>query len=102
MVDSSSSAKGSNKVGLQAGSALGDYRLEELLETGEAGQVFLARHTTTGVQYRLRILAVPGDLDAEARMLYLGRFQKQANQVAALVHPHILPLLSYGTHQSIP
>ena len=102
MVDSSSAAGGRNKVGLQAGSALGEYRLEELLETGEAGQVFLARHTTTGVQNRLRILAMPAHLDAEARMLYLGRFQKQANQVAALLHPHILPLLSYGTHQNIP
>jgi eukaryotic-like serine/threonine-protein kinase len=102
MVDSSSAAGGGNKVGLQAGSALGDYRLEKPLETGEAGQVFLARNVTTGVQFRLRILAVPAPLDAEARMLYLGYFQKQANQLTALQHAHILALLSYGTHQSIP
>lgn len=102
MVDSSSAAGGRNKVEFQAGSALGDYRLEELLETGEAGQVFLARNTTTGMQYRLRILAVPAHLDAEARMLYLGYFQKQANQLSALQHTHILSLLSYGTQQSIP
>ena len=102
MVDSSSSAGGRNKVELHTGSVLGDYRLEELLETGEAGQVFLARYTTTKVYYRLRILAVPAQLDAGARMLYLGYFQKQANQLAALQHTHILPLLSYATYQGIP
>ncbi|MGH2482518.1 MAG: serine/threonine protein kinase, partial [Ktedonobacteraceae bacterium] len=52
--------------------------------------------------YRLRVLAVPAQLDAEARLLYLGYFQKQANQLAALQHTHILPLLSYATYQGIP
>lgn len=102
MVDSSLPAEGRNKVEIHSGSVLGDYRLKELLETSEAGQVFLARNITTGVQYRLRILAVPAQLDAEARLLYLGYFQKQANQVAALRHAHILPLHSYGTYQGAP
>jgi serine/threonine protein kinase len=85
-----------------AGSTLGEYLLEQLLDAGEAGQVFLARHTITGILFRLRILAVPAPLDAEARMLYLGYVQKQANQITTLKHAHILSLLSYGTHQSIP
>ena len=102
MVDSSLPAEGRNKVELHSGSVLGDYRLAELLETGEAGQVFLARNITTGVQYRLRVLAVPAQLEAEARLLHLGYFQKQANRVAALQHAHILPLLAYGTYQGIP
>jgi hypothetical protein len=46
MGDSSSAAGGRNNIGLQAGSALGEYRLEKQLETGEAGQVFLARNDT--------------------------------------------------------
>src|SRR5581483_10790251 len=102
MVDSSLPAERRNKVELHSGSVLGDYRLKELLDTGEAGQVFQARNITTGVQYRLCILAVPAQLDAEARLLYLGYFQKQANQVAALQHAHILPLHSYGTYQGAP
>lgn len=102
MVDSSSASGGRNKVELQAGSVLGEYLLQELLETGEGGQVFRARNTSTGIQYRLRILAVPAHLDAEARMVYLGYVQKQANQLTALEHPHILPLLFYGTYQSVP
>ncbi len=102
MVNSSSSAGGRNQVELRAGSALGEYLLEELLETSEAGKVFRARNTITGVHFRLRILAVPAHLDAQARMMYLGYAQKQANQLTALQHAHILPLLSYGTNQGMP
>ena len=101
MGDSSSAASGRN-MGLSAGSALGEYRLEKQLESSQAGQVFLARHATTGTRYRLRIMAVPAQLDAEARMLYLGYFQRQANRLAALQHPGILPLLLYGTQEGIP
>ncbi|HEU0003451.1 MAG TPA: protein kinase, partial [Ktedonobacteraceae bacterium] len=102
MVDSSLPAEGRNKVELHSGSVVGEYRLEELIETGEAGQVFLARHITSKVPFRLRILTAPSQLDAAARMLYLGYFQKQANQLAALQHAHILPLLSYSAYQGMP
>jgi len=102
MVDSSSFAEGRNIVGLSVGAQLGDYRLEELLEKREAGQVFLARNNVTGAQFHLHILSVPSDIDPEARLVYLGYFQKQANQVAALEHPFILPLLHYGTYQGLP
>ncbi|HLX58351.1 MAG TPA: Rieske 2Fe-2S domain-containing protein [Ktedonobacteraceae bacterium] len=91
-----------NKVEPSVGSLLGDYRLEQLLEKNEAGQVFLARHSSTGALFRLRVLAVPPGLEPEARIIYLGFFQKQANQVAELQNLHILPLLSYGTYQGIP
>jgi serine/threonine-protein kinase len=94
--------QGRKTVEISIGSVLGDYRLEELLETGEAGQVFLASHRNSNESFRLRVLAVPSDLDAEARMLYLGHFQKQANQLTALQHVRILPLLSYGTNQGRP
>lgn len=94
--------RGRNAVELHIGSMLGDYCLEELLETGEAGQVFRACDRNSKVSFRLRVLAVPSYLDAEARMLYVGYFQKQANLATALQHPHILPLLTYGTHQGIP
>ena len=100
MGDSSSAAGGRN-IGLQAGSLLGEYRLEKQLETGDAGQVFLARDSK-GTRHRLRILAVPAHLDAEARMLYLGYFQRQANQLSTLQHPGILPLLQYGTYEGTP
>ena len=101
MAEPSFSAGERNKADPQPGARLGDYQLAQLLESGEAGQLFLARGAA-GASLRLRVLTVPSDLDAEERMLYLGYVQKQANQVAALKHTHILPLLDYGIYQGRP
>src|SRR5260370_42620064 len=90
------------------GSTLANYRLEQLIERDKLGPVFLARSTSASPQstgrdqsgpyaenttatYRLRILDISADLKAEERIIYLGRFQQEANQVAALRHPAILP-----------
>lgn len=96
------SFKGPGTSGPNVGATLGDYRLEQLIEKSALGTVFLARHKATGTMQRLRILPIPADLTSEERIVYLGRFQQQANQVAELQHPSILPLLDYGTHQGIP
>ncbi len=82
------------------GTTLGSYRLEQLLELGEAGCVFVARNNGAGALVRLRILAVAPDLTAEDRIVFLGRFQQEANQVASLQHKGILPLVDYGTHSA--
>jgi eukaryotic-like serine/threonine-protein kinase len=96
------------------GTTLGNYRLERLIEQSELGAVFLAsKRDASGdgrdksgpyekTTYLLRVLAVPTDLTADARMVYLGRFQKEANQVAELKNSYILPLLDYGNHQGTP
>ena len=99
------------------GTMLGNYRLERLIEQNELGAVFLAskqsrdgREATARsaegphkkTTYLLRVLAVPTDVSAEVRMVYLGRFQKEANQVTELQNMYILPLLDYGNHQGMP
>jgi serine/threonine-protein kinase len=84
------------------GTTLGNYRLERLLEQSELGAIFQARNEKENTAYLLRVLALPSDLTAEARMVYLGRFQKEANQVSELHNPDLLPLLDYGNHQGIP
>ena len=109
--------------GKLVGTTLGNYRLERLIEQSELGAVFLASKRDAsgdgreGIEtrsassaegpyekttYLLRVLAVPTDLTAEARMVYLGRFQKEANQIAELKNSYILPLLDYGNHQGTP
>ena len=73
--------------GKLVGTTLGNYRLERLIEQNELDAVFLAsKRDTSNPQegkekstYLLRVLAVPTDLTADARMVYLGRFQKEAN-----------------------
>src|SRR5689334_14583893 len=77
---------------------LGNYRLEELLEKHESSSIYKARNTSSGASFRLRVIAVPADLKPEDRIVYLGRFQRDANQVAALQHRFIFPLVDYGMH----
>ena len=82
------------------GTTLGSYRLEQIVEQGEASCVFVARNNGAGALFRLHILAVAPDLTAEDRIVFLGRFQQEANQVASLQHTGILPLVDYGTHSA--
>ncbi len=64
------------------GTTLGSYRLEQIVEQSEASCVFVARNNGAGALFRLRILAVAPDLTAEDRIVFLGRFQQEANQGA--------------------
>jgi len=82
------------------GATLGNYCLEELIEQNEASSVYKARNTHAGALFRLRVVAIPPDLKPEDRIVYLGRFQQEANQIAALQHSHILPLVDYAMHSA--
>lgn len=82
------------------GARLGNYCLEELIEQNEASSVFKAHTSVAGALFRLRVLAVPPDLTQEERIVYLGRFQQAANQVASLQHVYILPLIDYAMHSA--
>ena len=68
------------------GTTLGSYRLEQLIEQSPLGLVFLARHNATGTMHRLRALPLPADFPSEERIVYLGRFQQQANRIAELLN----------------
>jgi serine/threonine protein kinase len=84
------------------GTTLGNYRLKTLIERDNIGPIFLALATTTNTLFRLRLLVLTAELTPEARIVYLGRFQQEASQVATLQHPHILPLVDYGNHEGKP
>ena len=84
------------------GAAVGNYHLDQLLERSKLGPLFVASSPNSQNRYLLRILDIPSDLPSEARIVYLGRFQQEANTIAALRHPAILPLLDYGNHQGMP
>lgn len=90
------------------GVVLGNYRLEQLVEQDRWGAVFLAStNTTARTGTIIRFISMPplepgSDLKPDARLVYLGRFQQEANQISMLQHPHILPLLDYGSYRGMP
>ncbi len=86
------------------GATLGNYHLEQLIEQSKWGPVFLAS-SRGGTSYIVRFVGnflQENELNNDAHIVFLGRFQQEANQVATLQHPHILPLLDYGNYRSIP
>lgn len=86
------------------GATLGNYHLEQLIEQSKWGPVFLAS-SRIGTSYIVRFVGTylqEDELNTDAHIIFLGRFQQEANQVATLQHPHILPLLDYGTYRSLP
>jgi serine/threonine protein kinase len=92
---------GSLRYETLVGSSLGPYRLEQLLEMGELGPVFLARGTDSRT-YRLRLLPVSGDMPPQQRSDYLDAAQAGLMTLATLQHPHILPLQDYGQWHGVP
>ena len=86
------------------GKTLGNYYLERLSEQAETGPIFLARSTNPQAKqlYRLRFLALPAGLAQEERLLFLGHFQREASQVAALEQEALLPLSDYGIFEGAP
>ncbi|MEO8973868.1 MAG: hypothetical protein ABI406_19955 [Ktedonobacteraceae bacterium] len=81
---------------------IGNYRPEQLLGQSKYGPIFLARSLENDTRYILRFLAPSAELNAEARMAYLGLFQQEASRVTMLQHPHILPLIDYGNYHGMP
>ncbi len=72
------------------GTTLGHYRILEKLGHGGMGEVYLAEDTK--LKRRLALKVLSADLSADPEVL--GRFQREAESVAALNHPNIVTLFS--------
>ena len=84
------------------GTSLGNYRIEEFIEQSNWGPVFLARTNKNTTSYLLRFLTRQANQSSKSHELYLERFQYQANQIANLQHPNILPLIDFGVYKGLP
>jgi serine/threonine-protein kinase len=89
---------------------LHDYRLDRLIEQHVWGPIFLASDKT-GASFVVRFMETPfsdtqswqgNGAPSDMQIRYLGRFQQEANRIAVLQHPHILPLIAYGNFQGLP
>src|SRR5579864_6878480 len=79
---------------LSAGTRLGPYEILMPLGAGGMGEVYRARDTRLGRDVALKVL--PSALAADAD--YMARFQREAQVLASLNHPHIATI--HGLEES--
>jgi serine/threonine protein kinase len=70
---------------LEAGTRLGPYVVTATLGAGGMGEVFRARDMKLGRDVALKVLSPALAGDAQ----YMARFQREAQVLASLNHPHI-------------
>ncbi|HZL98874.1 MAG TPA: serine/threonine-protein kinase, partial [Planctomycetota bacterium] len=86
------------ETGLLGRGRIGDYVLLRTLGRGGMGVVHLARDTRDG--RRVALKALPGRLlQSEGALV---RFRREAQAVAALRHPGIVPLYEAGESEGVP
>ncbi len=80
------------------GQQLGRYRFQRLLGSGGMGEVYLATDTIINRQVAIKVIRaeVAPYPDANATQEAARLFQREMKAIAALDHPHILPLYDYG------
>ncbi|MCU0755231.1 MAG: serine/threonine protein kinase [Xanthomonadales bacterium] len=83
---------------LQAGQTFAGYRVLKQLGRGGMAYVYLVEEPGIDRRVALKLLPeeVVGDPNAEAR------FEQEARTVAALEHPHIVPLYRHGIERGAP
>lgn len=86
-------------MGLQnlAGRRLAGYELRHRLGSGGMGVVYLAYQAKLKREVAVKIM-LSGLLE---HPIYLERFTREAETIAALEHPHIVPLYDYGNEGEI-
>jgi serine/threonine-protein kinase len=71
---------------------LGDYRIEGIVGVGRMGVVYLATDRITGRAVALKVLREDVGIDP----VYRERFRREGQLLAALEHPHIIPIHGMG------
>ena len=71
---------------------LGDYRIEGIVGVGRMGVVYLAIDRITGRAVALKVLREDVGIDP----VYRERFRREGELLAALDHPHIIPIHGMG------
>jgi Flp pilus assembly protein TadD/TolB-like protein len=82
---------------VQPGARLGPYEVVALLGAGGMGEVYRARDTRLGRDVALKVLPEAFASDRER----VTRFQREAQLLAALNHPHIASIYSFETVDSV-
>lgn len=75
-----------------SGQVFGEYQLQDVLGRGGMAVVYRARQTTLNRDVAVKIISaqLTGQSD------FAARFRREADLIAKLEHPHILPIYTYG------
>jgi len=90
-------AQQTSSTGTLVGRQLGDYRLEALLGVGGMAEVYRAYEER--LQRAVAVKVLPPTLATDSD--YVRRFRQEARRVAALRHPHIVPVYHYGEDEGL-
>ena len=84
-------------MSLHPGARIGAYEIVSLLGAGGMGEVYRARDTKLNRDVAIKVLpaAVAGDPER------LARFQREAQLLASLNHPHIAAIYGWKTRGSV-
>jgi serine/threonine protein kinase len=78
------------------GKSIGSYHLSKLIGLGGTGAVFLGSDDD-GHEMAVKILIPPILISEESLREFHKRFQREAEILSQLRHPHILPVTDFGT-----
>jgi serine/threonine-protein kinase len=80
------------------GRELNGYTIVELIGSGSMADVFLARQPSMNRWVAIKVLSHALASDTQ----FVARFKQEAQIVAALEQPHILPVIDYGEVDGVP
>lgn len=83
------------------GTTLGTCTLERVIGRGGMGVVYLAQQSRPHRQVAVKVLMLSWLPDSHRRERFLQRFRREADAVAALEHPNILPVFEYGEQEDL-
>jgi serine/threonine protein kinase len=79
-------------AGRLAGQSLGGYLLHDILGFGGMAEVYQGTDLTLEREVAVKVLSATLAANAD----YVRRFHDEAKQVAALNHPHVVPIYAFG------
>jgi len=82
---------------IQTGTSLGAYQVQEFLGQGAMGTVYKAYHPGLARTAAVKVLL---NLDPDSETS--ARFQREAQAIAAMRHPHILNVYDFGEYEGSP